>query len=215
MEAKYAELRRAVEETAAVDAHAHNLVAADSSFPFLRCFSEAEGDALAFAPHSLSFKRSLKDIAELYKCEASLEKVEEFRKAKGLSSISSKCFQAANISSILMDDGIQFDRMLELESHKDFVPTVGRVLRIEWVAETIINDDSFSGSSWTLDSFTETFLSKLKSVANKIVGLKSIAAYRSGLDIDTCVSKTDAEDGLRKELAGKHIFFCREEEMSK
>jgi hypothetical protein len=56
MEAKYAELRRAVEETAAVDAHAHNLVAADSSFPFLRCFSEADGDALAFAPHSLSFK---------------------------------------------------------------------------------------------------------------------------------------------------------------
>ena len=56
MEAKYAELRRAVEETAAVDAHAHNLVAAASSFPFLRCFSEAQGDALAFAPHSLSFK---------------------------------------------------------------------------------------------------------------------------------------------------------------
>jgi hypothetical protein len=56
MEAKYAELRRAVEETAAVDAHAHNLVAVDSSFPFLRCFSEADGDALAFAPHSLSFK---------------------------------------------------------------------------------------------------------------------------------------------------------------
>ncbi|KAM0896243.1 hypothetical protein ACQ4PT_023321 [Festuca glaucescens] len=140
MEAKYAALRRAVEETAAVDAHAHNLVAAASSFPFLRCFSEADGDALAFAPHSLSFKRSLKDIAELYNCEASLDKVEEFRKAQGLPYISSKCFQAANISAILMDDGIEFDRMLELESHKDFVPTVGRVLRIEWLAETIIND---------------------------------------------------------------------------
>ncbi|KAM0854830.1 hypothetical protein ACQ4PT_050204 [Festuca glaucescens] len=184
MEAKYAALRRAVEETAAVDAHAHNLVAAASSFPFLRCFSEAAGDALAFAPHSLSFKRSLKDIAELYNCEASLEKVEEFRKAQGLPSISSKCFQAANISAILMDDGIEFDRMLKLESHKDFVPTVGRVLRIEWLAETIINDV----------------------IANKIVGLKSIAAYRSGLDIDPCVSKTDAEDSLRKELAGRRPF---------
>lgn len=57
---KYRELRVAVETVAAVDPHAHNLVAIDSSFPFLRCFSEAEGDALAFAPHSLSFKvRSL------------------------------------------------------------------------------------------------------------------------------------------------------------
>ncbi|XBJ08798.1 hypothetical protein VPH35_014012 [Triticum aestivum] len=127
MEARYAELRRAVEETAAVDAHAHNLVDTASSLPFLRCFSEADGDALAFAPHSLSFKRSLKEIAALYGCEASLEKVEEFRKAQGLSSI----------------------------------------------------------------------------VASKIVGLKSIAAYRSGLEIDPCVSKTDAEDGLRKELTGQ------------
>ncbi|KAK1662808.1 hypothetical protein QYE76_050967 [Lolium multiflorum] len=198
MEAKYAALRRAVEETAAVDAHAHNLVAAASSFPFLRCFSEADGDALAFAPTpspsreeplmtSLQchwLQRSLKDIAELYHCEASLEKVEEFRRAQGLSSISSKCFQAANISVILMDDGIEFDRMLELESHKEFVPMVGRVLRIEWLAETIINDV----------------------IANKIVGLKSIAAYRSGLDIDPCVGKTDAEDGLRKELAGRRPF---------
>ncbi|VAH03950.1 unnamed protein product [Triticum turgidum subsp. durum] len=203
MEARYAELRRAVEETPAVDAHAHNLVDTASSLPFLRCFSEADGDALAFAPHSLSFKRSIKDIAALYGCEASLDKVEEFRKAQGLSSISSKCFQAANISAILVDDGLAFDKMLELEAHKEFVPTVGRVLRIEWLAETIINDDSFSGSSWTLDSFTETFVAKLKSVASKIVGLKSIAAYRSGLEIDPCVSKTDAEDGLRKELTGQ------------
>lgn len=56
MEARYEVLRRATEEVAAVDAHAHNLVEHGSAFPFLRCFSEAEGDALALAPHSLSFK---------------------------------------------------------------------------------------------------------------------------------------------------------------
>ncbi|XP_006662411.2 protein fluG [Oryza brachyantha] len=206
MDHKYAALRRAAEETAAVDAHAHNLVAAAacSAFPFLRCFSEADApDALAFAPHTLSFKRSLRDIAALYNCEASLEKVEEFRRAEGLSSISSKCFKAANLSAILIDDGIQFDNMLELEAHKAFVPAVGRILRIEKLAETIINDESFSVSSWTLDSFTEIFVTKLKSASNKIVGLKSIAAYRSGLEIDPNVSRADAEDGLRKELSGQ------------
>jgi hypothetical protein len=204
MESKYAALRRAAEEAAAVDAHAHNLVADGSAFPFLRCFSEADAaDALALAPHTLSFKRSLRDIAALYNCEASLEKVEEFRRAEGLSSISSKCFKAANLSAILIDDGIDFDKMLELEAHKAFAPTVGRILRIEKLAETIINDESFSASSWTLDSFTEIFVTKLKSVANKIVGLKSIAAYRSGLEIDPNISKTDAEDGLRKELSGQ------------
>jgi hypothetical protein len=164
MESKYAALRRAAEEAAAVDAHAHNLVADGSAFPFLRCFSEADAaDALALAPHTLSFKRSLRDIAALYNCEASLEKVEEFRRAEGLSSISSKCFKAANLSAILIDDGIDFDKMLELEAHKAFAPTVGRILRIEKLAETIINDESFSASSWTLDSFTEIFVTKLKS----------------------------------------------------
>mgnify|MGYP003702874399 CR=1 FL=1 len=87
-------------------------------------------------------QRSLRDIAALYNCEASLEKVEEFRRAEGLSSISSKCFKAANLSAILIDDGIDFDKMLELEAHKAFAPTVGRILRIEKLAETIINDVS-------------------------------------------------------------------------
>jgi hypothetical protein len=32
--------------------------------------------------------------------------------------------------------------MLDIESHKEFAPTVGRVLRIEWLAETVINDVS-------------------------------------------------------------------------
>jgi hypothetical protein len=87
-------------------------------------------------------QRSLRDIAALYNCEASLEKVEKFRSAEGLKSIGSKCFQAANISVILIDDGIAFDKMLDLESHKAFAPVVGRVLRIERLAETIINDVS-------------------------------------------------------------------------
>lgn len=87
-------------------------------------------------------QRSLRDIAALYNCEASLEKVEAFRSAEGLKSICSKCFQAANISVILIDDGIVFDKMLDLESHKAFAPVVGRVLRIERLAETIINDVS-------------------------------------------------------------------------
>ncbi|PWZ55683.1 Protein fluG [Zea mays] len=198
MEARYEALRRATEEVAAVDAHAHNLVEHGSAFPFLRCFSEAEGDALALAPHSLSFKRSLRDIAALYNCEALLEKVEKFRSAEGLKSIGSKCFQAANLSVILIDDGIAFDKMLDLESHKAFAPVVGRILRIERLAETIINAESFSGS--------RNILNLLLTVSNQIVALKSIAAYRSGLEINPNVSKTDAEDGLRKELTGPRPF---------
>jgi hypothetical protein len=49
-------------------------------------------------------------------------------------------------------------------------------------------------------------LNKIFTVANKIVALKSIAVYRSGLQINPSVSKKDAEDGLRKELTSKQVF---------
>ncbi|KAJ0970230.1 hypothetical protein J5N97_023107 [Dioscorea zingiberensis] len=174
METKHRELREAVERIALVDAHAHNLVALDSSFPFLRCFSEAEGEALDLAPHSLSFKRSLRDLAEIYKCKPSLSSVESHRRSCGLPSIGLKCFEAANISVLFIDDGIKFDKMHNWEQHNSFVPAVGRILRIEYMAETILNE---------------------------IVGLKSIAAYRSGLQIDTEVSWRAAEEGLLADLS--------------
>lgn len=41
--------------------------------------------------------------------------------------------------------------------------------------------------------------------ADRIIGFKSIAAYRSGLEIDTNVSKKDAEEGLNDVLRGIHV----------
>lgn len=55
-EMEFAELRDAIEKIELVDGHAHNIVAIESSFPFINSFSEASGDALPFARHSLSFK---------------------------------------------------------------------------------------------------------------------------------------------------------------
>ncbi|KAL2933393.1 Protein fluG [Bienertia sinuspersici] len=53
---RFAELQETIEKMELIDGHAHNIVSIDSSFPFIKCFSEAEGDALSFAPHTLSFK---------------------------------------------------------------------------------------------------------------------------------------------------------------
>uniref|UniRef100_A0A803QZE4 GS catalytic domain-containing protein n=2 Tax=Cannabis sativa TaxID=3483 RepID=A0A803QZE4_CANSA len=194
------ELKKAVEEVEVVDGHAHNIVSLDSSFPFLGGFSEAHGDALTHALHSLSVKRNLKDIAELYGCENSLRGIEEFRRVNGLEAISSKCFKAAKISAILIDDGVNFDKEHDIEWHKAFSPFVGRILRIERLAETILDEELPGGTSWTLDKFTEIFVGKLKSVAGEIFGLKTIAAYRSGLEINPNVSKIDAEEGLTETL---------------
>ncbi|KAK8994606.1 hypothetical protein V6N11_045686 [Hibiscus sabdariffa] len=218
-----------------VDSHAHNIVPLDSSFPFINSLSEATGHALAFSPHSLSFKRNLRDIAQLYGTESSLDAVEQYRRSFGLQDIGSKCFEAAGISAILIDDGLKLDKKHDLQWHKNFVPFVGRILRIERLAEEILEGEMPDRSTWTLDVFTETFLRSLRSypfkivtkiymvifyfslicglkkchaplIANEIVGLKSIAAYRSGLEINPHVTKEDAEAGLSEVLqSGKPV----------
>ncbi|XP_052173846.1 protein fluG [Diospyros lotus] len=193
---EFRELKEAVENVELVDGHAHNLVAVDSNFPFLRCFSEATGDALSDAPHTLSFKRSVRDIAELYGTKPSLQEIEGYRKCYGLQHISSICFKSARIAAVLIDDGIKFDKMHEIAWHKNVAPVVGRVLRIEHLAEKILDEERPGGSTWTLDAFIRTFIKKLKSVADQIIGLKSIAAYRSGLEINTNVTSEEAQRSL-------------------
>lgn len=179
-----------------IDAHAHNLVAIDSTVPFLSCFSEAAGDALSYALHTLSFKRNLRDIAELYGSELSLKGVEDYRIYSGLESLCAKCFKAARISSILIDDGLELEKKLDIEWHRTFVPVVRRILRIERLAEEILTKGGKSGKIWTLDTFIENFLEILKSIADKVAGLKSIAAYRSGLEINPNVTKKEVEEAL-------------------
>ncbi|XP_063947520.1 protein fluG [Daucus carota subsp. sativus] len=200
MEEKYAGLREAVDKAEIVDAHAHNIVALHSSVPFLNCFSEATGDALSFAPHTLSFKRCLRDVSELYGSESSLHAVQQYRNSSGLDRISAMCFQAARISTLLIDDGIESDKKLDIEWHNKFVPKTGRILRIERLAEQILDDGSADGIIWTLDTFMRIFLGKLNSLADKVFGLKSIAAYRSGLKINTNVTLEEAQEGLTEVL---------------
>ncbi|KAK1403366.1 Glutamate-ammonia ligase [Heracleum sosnowskyi] len=177
MEEKYAALREAVEKVEIVDAHAHNIVALHSTVPFLNCFSEATGDALSFAPHTLSFKRCLRDVSELYGSESSLHGVEQYRNSTGLERISATCFQAARISTLLIDDGIEADKKLDIEWHCKYVPNTGRILRIERLAEQILDDGSADGITWTLDIFTRIFLG-------------------NGLKINTNVTVKEAQDGL-------------------
>ncbi|KEH42148.1 protein fluG [Medicago truncatula] len=194
-------LRKTIESVELVDGHAHNLVAVDSNFSLIHAFSLAHGDAVASTQYSLSFKRNLRDVAELYGCEPTLEAVEEYRRISGLESVSSTCFKAARISTVIFDDGIHLDKILDTEWHRSFTPHVARLVRVERLAENILNEGLPNGTSWTLDSFTKAFLSKLESVADEIVGLKSIAAYYFGLDINTKVTKKEAEEGLQQVLA--------------
>lgn len=81
----------------------------------------------------------MRETAELYGCENSLKGVEEYRRSAGLESSSLKCFEAARISAILIDDGLKLDKKHDIEWHKSLAPFVGRILRIETFAEEILD----------------------------------------------------------------------------
>jgi hypothetical protein len=85
-------------------------------------------------------QRGVSEIAELYGCKPSLHAIEDYRKTSGLESLSSTCFGAARISGLLIDDGLELDNKLDLEWHKSYVPFVGRILRIERLAEKILSE---------------------------------------------------------------------------
>jgi len=88
-------------------------------------------------------QRSLRDIAELYGSESSLQGVQEYRSSSGIEKISNMCFKAAGISTLLIDDGFVLEKMLSIEQYRDIVPSVGRILRIEHLAEEILDEVRF------------------------------------------------------------------------
>lgn len=76
----------------------------------------------------------------MYGSESSLQGVEKYRSSCGIETISKMCFKAAGISTVLIDDGLQLDKMLTIEQHEDIVPFVGRIVRIERLAEEILDE---------------------------------------------------------------------------
>ena len=105
---------------------------------FVRCLGPVKSASIVTAV-TLVLQRSLKEIAELYGSEKSLHGVEQHRKISGLQSITSACCKAAKFSAILIDDGLELDKSHGIEWHKSLAPVVGRILRIERLAEKILD----------------------------------------------------------------------------
>ncbi len=167
-------------DIAAIDQHAHNLLnpSATKRYPYTAAFTEGYHPDIInhHARYSLFYRRSLRDIAQLLDCEPTEAVILEHRRQLGLEKLTQKCFHASNLEAIFLDDGFLPDDILPLEWHQQFVP-VQRIMRLEYLAEKlIIEADDFN-------SFLEQFRSQLDPPSAEIVGFKSVAAYRTGLDI--------------------------------
>ncbi|MBD2071459.1 amidohydrolase family protein [Leptolyngbya sp. FACHB-671] len=164
----------------AIDQHAHNLVRSEAfaQMPYAAAFTEGYDAQILtqHAQHTLCYRRSLRDIAALLNCEPDEAAILARRTELGLEPLTKLCFEAANLESILLDNGFLPDTILPAEWHQQFVP-VHRLLRLEYLAEQLISQVS------RFDIFLEWFRSELDPPPQGVVGFKSIAAYRTGLDI--------------------------------
>ncbi len=165
----------------AIDHHAHNLLKPEVmvKYPYNRFFSEAY-DPKLIATHSrntLFYRRSLKDISQLLNCEVTEEAIIQSRQQLGLESLTKLCFDSSNLSAIFLDDGFMPKEVLPWQWHQKFT-RIKRVLRLEYLAENLLEKMN------DFDEFVDQFRTVIASPSSEVIAFKSIAAYRTGLNIE-------------------------------
>lgn len=165
-----------------IDQHAHNLVRAEvmANTPYTAAFTEGYAPDIVnhHARYTLCYRRSLRDIGELLECDPTEEAIATRRSELGLEALTRLCFSRANLKAICLDDGFLPNTILPTEWHQPFVPTY-QLLRLEWLAEQMIPQVN------QFEIFLEWFRSELDPPPKGVIGFKSVAAYRTGLDIQT------------------------------
>lgn len=115
--------------------------------------------------------------------------IEEYlarRSALGERAVAQRMLAAAGLSDLLIDTGHLAEQVLTPAEMKQIGPfQTYEVVRIEAVAEEVF---ASGGAAEFMDQFAHV----LSERAREAVGLKSIVAYRSGLDIDAARPSVDA-----------------------
>ncbi|OQV09505.1 Glutamine synthetase, catalytic domain-containing protein isoform 1 [Cladophialophora immunda] len=201
------DLQQIIQTFPVIDNHAHNMLTEENAYgsaeyPFECITSEAQGHALTDHVHtSLAHMRGVKHLAEFYQCPETLQDVKAARYEwvrRDYPGLIKKCFEGTH--AIMMDDGLSPEIIHSFKWHRQFVPTVSRIVRIEAVASELLEhlahaagfmrvgldaDWDISQTESFLVRFNTVFRNQIRTLANDpdVRGFKSVICYRSGLDI--------------------------------
>ena len=169
------DLRVALEEMGAVDHHAHALSGAGVDWSLPDLLSESgEVDQRAQMRHHPSYHRALAELGVAD--EAALAGA---REEAGFDAHAKALMSACRLEGLFIDDGFPVAGALDLAAHADLAGCpVRRLVRIESEVEAAARGwPSFEG---VRESFRESVAGAL---ADGAAGLKTVAAYRCGLDL--------------------------------
>ncbi|MFQ3664121.1 MAG: amidohydrolase family protein [Chloroflexaceae bacterium] len=161
-----------------VDHHAHNLLRPEAlnGFSLAAAFTEGYDAAILtrHVQHTLFFKRSMRQLADLLGCAPSLEALQTLRDQLGYEPVAQRLFDAGGFAALILDDGFTPDRIMPTPWHERFAPTF-RLIRIEHLGAQLLTRTP------TWSQFVDAFRAGLEQRDPAVVGFKSIVAYRSGL----------------------------------
>ena len=163
------------------DHHAHAVFHETNwrSAPLEPYFTESYDPAqLPHVRHNLFYQRSIRALAGFYGCEASADAVSEARQSWDYLELTRSLFQKANIERVLIDDGIWVDQLWSVAQSADLLPIpVQRVVRIE--SELALEVQAADSAKTLLERLER----RLRDAMPTAAALKSIIAYRTGLEI--------------------------------
>ncbi len=167
-----------------VDAHCHPLLArATAPGEFEQCCTEADrpapqGVSAWDSPIGLAIRRWCAPALDLEPLASPSDYLEQ-RAALGVGDITSRLLDAAHLSHLLVDTGLTGEDLGDLAWLGQAAgAAVSEVVRLERVAEDLAT------SGVTPDRFATDYVDHLGVACAQAVAVKSVVAYRHGLDVD-------------------------------
>ncbi|MEA2536479.1 MAG: uncharacterized protein QOF11_713 [Chloroflexota bacterium] len=167
-----------------VDNHCHSLLrdqpADDEAFRIHLTESYFPEIARDHAPHSLFYQWTIRELAVLLECEPTPDAVHTARRARGLEWLTRQIVERGNFKTWLIDTGYGAETTFGLDELRGLAPCrIEEIVRLEPLIERLIVDAA------DFDDFLDAYRAALGDLrARGIVGLKSVLAYRTGLQLE-------------------------------
>lgn len=187
-------LRRAIVEIAAIDQHAHLLDHADAAPALHDVLSESRDPAQReLVRQQPVYRLALRELGAVLDVEPSESALIAARQGDGYIA---RLLAACRLDEMFVDDGFRSAGTMSLDEHAAMVPcTVRRVVRIESEVEA-------ASTGWPPFQECRSALQHAISAARATgaVALKTIAAYRCGLDLPapSLATAVDAYEAWRR-----------------
>jgi uncharacterized protein len=165
------------------DHHAHALFRESTwrQAPLEPYFGEANDPEQhrRFGRDTLSFRRGIRDLAGFYGCPPNVDAVLQARARADYADLARRMFAQARIGHWLIDDGLWTDQLMSVADCAALISDVPvrRIVRLEVELARMIEEHD--RASTLLSAFAD----RLAKPASGVAAFKSIAAYRTGLDI--------------------------------